>query len=469
MALFRRKKENIYVNKNAKRNSIHKINKFFDIINIFIFSVVLLGISTSLVVLERPTISEIENRKLAEFPKYNKESLISGTYTDSIASFFNDTVPFRNNFKNFAATIRSYLGIQMDGIKMYTVDHKKSDSFNPKTIPLPQDFSITKVTTQIPLPPQDTTQITTTTPPLETAPPIVEDPNDGGELSNNIMIYKNRGIPIYYGSLENGQVYAAYVNAYKADLGEAVNVYSMVCPTAISFYWPSYSTISHGSEPENLENIRNNLNGVQDVNVHDTLMEHKNEYIYSRTDHHWQALGAYYAAKKFAEQCNLPFADIRTYDKVVIPGYVGTLYGYSGDADLNNNPEDFTYYKPKNQYTTTYYNTAFQNPYQGNLLMDAVGSALYLTFLGGDEKITHIQTDAPNERTLAIIKDSYGNALVPFLTGSFKNIYVVDMRYFDLNSINFLRERGVTDLLFAMNTFSATGSNFQNIERIRIQ
>ena len=84
--------------------------------------------------------------------------------------------------------------------------------------------------------------------------------------------------------------------------------------------------------------------------------------------------------------------------------------------------------------------------------------------MGGDEEIVHVETDAPNERTLFIIKDSYGNALVPFLTGSYKNIFVVDMRYFNLNIIQFMQEHNATDLLFAMNTFSATGSNFENLE-----
>ena len=86
--------------------------------------------------------------------------------------------------------------------------------------------------------------------------------------------------------------------------------------------------------------------------------------------------------------------------------------------------------------------------------------------MGGDEKIVHVETDAPNDRTLFIIKDSYGNALVPFLTGSFKNIFVVDMRYFDLNIINFMKEHNATDLLFAMNTFSATGSNYYNLQTL---
>jgi hypothetical protein len=83
--------------------------------------------------------------------------------------------------------------------------------------------------------------------------------------------------------------------------------------------------------------------------------------------------------------------------------------------------------------------------------------------------VTHVTTEVKNGRKIAVIKDSYGNALIPCLTSSFEEIYVIDMRYFDVNAVSYLKENGITDLLFAMNTFSATGSNFECIERIRTQ
>ena len=159
-------------------------------------------------------------------------------------------------------------------------------------------------------------------------------------------------------------------------------------------------------------------------------------------------------------------------EKVTKSGYVGTLYGYTGDNDLKNNPEDFVYYKPSNDYTTTYYSTDLSEEWEGNLLinLDNVDPvSWYLVFMGTDQAVTHVSTDVNNGRKLAIIKDSYGNALVPCLTGSFEDIYVIDMRYFDVNAVSYLKECGVTDLLFAMNTFSATGSNFECIEQIRTQ
>ena len=411
--------------------------KKFNRINIAVFSFLLAGFSAFLMFGKRPVISETENRKLTEFPEFSFKNLVSGTFTNGLADYYNDNVLSISSLFLYTAPVTS---------------SAETDSENSVT-QAAEESTVTETVAETAAP-------VTEAP----APPPEENDGDAGELSNNIMIYKKRGIPIYYGSFENGTRYASIVNEYKQRLGDGVNVFSMVCPTSMSFYWPENSDISHGSEAENLENIKNNLSGVTDINTIPVLNEHKDEHIYSRTDHHWQARGAYYAAKLFAETAGVPFADISEYEEVTVPGYVGTLYGFSGAAVLNDNPEDFVFYRPRNNYITRYYTPSFEYRYEGPLLVEAYGSALYCTFMGSDEEIVHVETDAPNERTLFIIKDSYGNALVPFLTGSYKNIFVVDMRYFNLNIIQFMQEHNATDLLFAMNTFSATGSNFENLE-----
>jgi hypothetical protein len=88
---------------------------------------------------------------------------------------------------------------------------------------------------------------------------------------------------------------------------------------------------------------------------------------------------------------------------------------------------------------------------------------------GGDAQISHISTSVKNGRNLVIFKDSYGNALVPALVNSFENIYLCDIRYFDLNAVDFIERVGGTDVLFAMSSFSATGVNFKHIEANRVK
>ena len=67
------------------------------------------------------------------------------------------------------------------------------------------------------------------------------------------------------------------------------------------------------------------------------------------------------------------------------------------------------------------------------------------------------------------MKDSYGNAEIPFYTGSFEEIYVTDMRYFDCNLVNFIQDRGVTDVLFSMCSYSVVGTNANGLSTLIAQ
>ena len=150
----------------------------------------------------------------------------------------------------------------------------------------------------------------------------------------------------------------------------------------------------------------------------------------------------------------------------MIDGYVGTMYMYTESVNLLNDPEQFVYYKPSNEYTVNYYDTAYNFDMTFPLFVKMPVGSSYSTFMGGDAKIVRIETDCKNGRKLLIFKDSYGNAEVPFYTGSFEEIYVCDMRYFDLNAVNFIKEQGITDLLFTMCTFSAVGPNANGLDAL---
>ena len=67
-------------------------------------------------------------------------------------------------------------------------------------------------------------------------------------------------------------------------------------------------------------------------------------------------------------------------------------------------------------------------------------------------------------------KESFGNAFAPFLVSHFDEVFVVDQRYFELNLTDFIREHGVTDLIFVNNIFAAnTKIRIEELERIQNQ
>ena len=159
----------------------------------------------------------------------------------------------------------------------------------------------------------------------------------------------------------------------------------------------------------------------------------------------------------------------KDYEVKEIDGYVGSLYGYTNDPILKNSPELFTYYKPKSDYKTYYYAYDTLAPKgEGSLFYDGVGSGYaYGVFLGSDAIHTKIVTELDTGRKACVFKESYGNAFVPYLVDSFDEIYVIDIRYFGMNAVEYMKQQGITDVIFINNAFAAnTGSLIEGIENL---
>ena len=267
-----------------------------------------------------------------------------------------------------------------------------------------------------------------------------------------------------YGGRSAGEVeYANAANKYKKVFGDSVNVYCMVIPNAGAFYTPTKLAGGSKNQGNTINRIFSNLDeNVKAVDIYSILGRHASEPIYSRTDHHWAPLGAYYAAKKFAAVAKVPFKDLSHYKKHVIHNYVGTMYMFTKSQEIKNSPEDFVYYTPDStvKYETTYinYNTrkgvalSERAPQKGDFFQKGVsGAGCYVVFMGGDAKITQVRTSTKNGRRLIIFKDSYGNAIPGYLFFSFEEIHVIDCRFFKRNIKKYVKDNKITDILFANN------------------
>ncbi len=101
--------------------------------------------------------------------------------------------------------------------------------------------------------------------------------------------------------------YAAALNDLQSKISPNVTIWSMPAPTASPstrrrMHWNTLPIRPNASTASPLLN-----SGIQSVNVVDVMKKHTEENIYLRTDHHWQPLGAYYAARTFAEAAGVPF------------------------------------------------------------------------------------------------------------------------------------------------------------------
>ena len=456
--------------------------------NVSVIIGILTFISMFLIFGKRPTISYEEKRELATIPEFTLASYFDGSFTSGFSEFFNDAVPERTSFKTFISLFRSHFGIGYEGVEIYgkipVVDNNKPPetpvSKPQSTAPLSSSAGNTQSSqgsgtsqgsgsTQSTSNPQNTSSVTQT----EEPPAAAE--NDG-EMEGTVFVIKGkdgRGIALFGGSYSGGVEYAQNINAIKAQVGDGVNFYSLVAPTSGSYYLPKKFKNLMGDEDAHIKNINDNLVGVTPVNVFSILQSHADEDIYFKTDHHWQQLGAYYSAEEFARVAGVPFTPLSEYTKVEREGYVGSLYSYSGgSAEILNNPDKFTFYKPPTNCKVTRYDPDLTNKRSDSLIWGIDGmdkSSWYLIF-GVDNVITHIETDCKNGRTLVMIGDSYDNAMVSTLVGSFEHIWVGDMRahlddpYFKMNIVDFIQKTGATDVLFSADTFSAVGTNRRGLK-----
>ena len=466
--------------KKAKKKApeIKPVKPILNIANIVYTAVAFAAVTAAFLALPRDNISETEQRKLAEFPTFSADDFLNGKYTNGITDYFNDNVPYRDDLKKVAAQIRSLYGISYNNaeiigpVAVVTTEADIEPDIDEPEQTTTTAAPVTEKTTGRTTAPVTTTAETTTTPETTTQPvETTKNVNEiaAGVVTNGQVVTKLSdghwwGISLFGGG--NGKTYAKALNRFKKELGDDVNVWSMPAPTSGEFYLPDSYAQYNASHAKSVEQINSQLKGVTPVDCISALWQHTNENIYLRTDHHWQPLGAYYAAKAFVEAAGLPFADISTMERVEKEGYMGTMYGFTESANLLADPETFVYYKPTNKYYAYYYDTAYNYTGQFSFFIPMPVNGSYSTFMGADNKIVRIKTDAGTGRKLVVFKDSYGNAEIPFYFNSFDEVYVCDMRYFDLNGVEFIKFTGATDVLFTCCTFSAVGTNANGLETI---
>ena len=239
-----------------------------------------------------------------------------------------------------------------------------------------------------------------------------------------------------------------------------VKCYLMLVPDAASVQrekLPAYEPVA--DQAEQLEKIRSYLekkeNPVTEIPLYEMLREHREESLYYRTDHHWTTLGARYAYQSVAGQMGLPGAENGEEKKLypVSDSFQGTLAARSGYRVPDDTIEVY-WPDQEEELVVTYVQeqTKSASLYAAEKLKTR---DKYGMFLNGNHPLTEIRTMVSTGRKLLLIKDSYANCFVPFLTGDFEEIVLVDPRYYYDSAEKLMKQYGFTDVLFLynLNTF----------------
>ena len=203
--------------------------------------------------------------------------------------------------------------------------------------------------------------------------------------------------------------------------------------------------------------VRKDLgDSVEWIDVSTELNKHKTEKIYYKTDHHWTTLGAFYAFQAAAPSLGIE-GDLsgKYVSYAVSDSFNGMLASKSGvnlgekeQIDIYVTTEEDTdlivdYVDEGKRSTSLYDSSKLKEKDQ------------YTVFLGGNSSLLDIRTVSTSTKRLLLVKDSFANSFIPFLTPYYREIVVVDPRYYSGTINDLMDSYRISEVLFLYsgNTF----------------
>lgn len=255
---------------------------------------------------------------------------------------------------------------------------------------------------------------------------------------------------------ENVSCLSSFLND-AADIYGDENVRCLIIPgkmEVLSDKLPDYAAVY---DYDNIINdLKDNIDH-EDIlidDLGDVLAAHSDEYIYYRTDHHWTSLGAYYAYKKLMEQTKWAVPHTLDYyeREEAFTDFYGTTYN---KAHVKCGPDTVELFH------SPYDKNVHVNMDDGDIESDSLyfydeakdGFNRYNIFFSKNTFKIEADTEADSKKVLLLIKDSFANSLVPFLTEYFDKIVMIDYRYGKTAIGDIMNEYpDITNVLVAFNT-----------------
>lgn len=283
-------------------------------------------------------------------------------------------------------------------------------------------------------------------PPAEgnTSQIITEEPEI---LTNGLIIYRDAVYSIPY-LVEKSAGYFAQTVDYYASLFSKSKISVVIAPLSSAMLDRDTFGKRLTDQKSIISTIGSYMNdSINNVEIYDALWAHRDEYLYFKSDHHWTARGAYYAYAEFAKSVGFePVGIDKLEERLLNNKMQGTMYGYTGDERVKKIYDSLYVYIPRKAHTMTVYKNGTSYSYDSSILT-AFGN--YGCFIASDNAYTIINVpENPQDINIMVLKDSYGNAMTPYLTEHYGNIIVVDPRHVTFNIYDLLKDYPLRDILF---------------------
>ncbi len=283
-------------------------------------------------------------------------------------------------------------------------------------------------------------------------------------LPDGLFIYGDGVYTQAYYSDTNAKNYAQTAAYYKTLFGENTRVSMVVAPVSSMVIDNPTVTSKIPDQKDILDKMAAHVDpSTNFVDAYTEMYDHRDEYLFFKSDHHWTARGAYYAYSAFAKSIGLEPTPLDGFDYTVMnDSYHGSMYNYTYDARVKNFVDTIEAFFPRKEHTMT---------------ISAIGGATYnydkcivstnktyVTFIAGDNPYTVINVpDNPQDFNVLVLKDSFGNAFIPFLCEHYGNIIVVDTRHSGMNVYEQLKDYGLSDIIFVNNIQAANSASWYSM------
>ena len=177
---------------------------------------------------------------------------------------------------------------------------------------------------------------------------------------------------------------------------------------------------------------------------------------YYRTDHHWTTEGAGIAYEAWCAATDHPVRQMpltavtdtfrgTLYSKVLLPDSARDTISLAEGVRIRSVDCD---------------GTVTDSLYDRSKLAE---KDQYAVFFGGNWAKVTIDTGVENGRRLLLVKDSFANAFVPFLTEDYETITMLDLRFFSESVEELMAQEGITDalVLYELSNFAADRNLFK--------
>lgn len=457
----KRKKKNTA----ARRRSRRIRGKWNRIRGITLTGILAFFFLVGLIFFARPKRSVTEKRELAKFPKISSTGLMDGSFWKGVEKWYGDTYPLRSPLISGYAKLENLSGVRTSAVFVSGNDRKADeipDTEKAKPAPvvaLPASATDASQATESRKASQDQASATLAAA-IDKADENLPDGTlqDEPEVAGTIYVADGAGFSVYRFSRSGADAYASMVNTVKATLGDEVNVYDILAPTAFGVMLPeeTQKELGGSSEQEAFRYISGRLDpDVRYVDVITSLKKHNAEYIYFRTDHHWTQRGAYYAYRQFCKARETKPHELSEYQETTYDNFLGSFYASSGQSpELKKSPDEVETYQPLSTNEMEYTDRK-GNVYSWPIINDVTNypaSEKYSAFAAGDNPYAEIHNPKlHNSSSCVLIKESYGNAFLPFLTDHFETIYEIDYRYYTGSVRQLMEEKGINNVILLNN------------------